>query len=417
MAINREFVNHRGSMPFLGFRKTIAEECSESSTLAPSERLRALCARALRDQDGSAEDRIHRELDLLHRLGLDDLILALWDIHRFAINNGHLSMITGQFAGSLVAHLLGLTPVNPLRRRLIVEPRLDPKRMFAPTRILFVSDGSEKVVEYARAKYRWDDSADGDRPFRAFSQEWQSPAGGKPDRAAIDVLDHPGLSAINKTVELIRANSDLKDLPSDLPDDDTMTFAVFEQGETDGVCQFESTGCQELLRELMPDRVEELAAVIAIYRPGPIEAGMLREFVDRKHGQLKWSPPNPDVEEILDETYGVLLYWEQIAEILHRVAGLDLREGGDLLKALCKRSHDNISQTRERFRSGARQRHVEPQVADAIFEEIESRGPHTFCKAHAMSYACLAYQMAFLKAHYLEEFEVAITHLESVESA
>jgi DNA polymerase III alpha subunit len=417
MATNRNSVNHWGNMPFLGFSKTIAEEALESSALAPSERLRALCERALTNEAASAKDRMNRELDMLHRLGLDDLILALWDIHRFAINNGHLAMITGQFAGSLVAHLLGLTPANPIRHRLIFEPSLDPKKMFAPTRILFVSDGSEKIVEYARVKYWWDDSAEGAKPFRAFSQEWQSPTGGKPDQAAIDVLDHPGLSAIKKTVELIRAHSDGKDLPGSLADDDLMTFAVFQRGETDGVSQFESSGSQQLLREFMPDCVEELAAVIAIHRPEPIEAGMLREFVDRKHGQLEWSHPNPDVEDILDETHGVLLYWEQIAEIVHRVAGLELREGGDILKALCKRSHDVVSQKREHFRAGAQQRHVEPQVADAIFAEIEARGPHTFCKAHAMSYAYLAYQMAFLKAHYPEEFEAAVNSLEGVASA
>lgn len=416
MATNRDSVRHRGSMPFLGSSKTIADECPESGDLAPSERLRALCERALTDQVYPAEGRMNRELDMLHRLGLDDLILALWDIHRFAINNGHLTMIVGQFAGSLVAHLLGLTPVNPLHRQLIFEPSLDPKKMFAPTRILFVSDGSEQIVAYARSKYRWDDSAE-DKPFRAFSQEWQAPVGGKLDRIAIDVLEHRGLSAIKMTVDLVRDNGDSKDLPDCLPDDDPKTFALFQQGQTDGVFQFESSGVQEFLRELKPDGVDELAAVIAICRPGPVEAGFLREFLDRKHRALNRPDPNADVEEILDETHGVLLFWEQIAEIVHRVAGLELREGGELLRALCKRSHDDISQTRERFRSGARQRHVEPQVADAIFTDIEARGPHTFCKAHAMSYACLAYQMAFLKAHYAEEFEAAMTQLENVAAA
>jgi len=360
---------------------------------------------------------MNRELDMLHSLGLDDLILALWDIHRFAINNGHLTMIVGQFAGSLVAHLLGLTPENPLHRRLFFEPSLDPKKMFAPTRMLFVSDGGEQVVEYARSKYRWDDSAEDNKPFRAFSQEWQAPVSGKFDRVAIDVLEHRGLSAIKKTVDLVRDNGDSKDLPECLPDDDPKTFALFQQGQTDGVFQFESCGIQAFLRELKPDGVAELAAVIAICRPGPIEAGFLRGFLDRKHRRSNRPHPNPDVEEILDETHGDLLYWEQIAEILHRVAGLELREGGELLRALCKRSHDNISQTRERFRSGARQRPVEPQVADAIFADIEARGPHTFCKAHAMSYAGLAYQMAFLKAHFSKEFESAITLLEGVAPA
>ncbi len=417
MATHRDSVRHRGTMPFLGFSRTIADESPESVTLASSCRLRALCERALTDLAEPAEDRMNRELDMLHRLGLDDLILALWDIHRFAINNGHMTMIVGQFAGSLVPHLLGLTPVNLLHRRFIFEPNLDPRKMFAPTRVLFVSGGSEKVVEYARSKYRWDDSAEDNKPFRAFSQEWKAPVGGKPDRVAIDVLEHRGLTAIKKTVDLVRENGSLKDLPSCLPDDNPKTFALFQRGDTDGVFQFESSGVQDFLREVKPDGVDELAAVIAICRPGPIEAGMLKDFVNRKHRKLNRPHPNPDVEEILDETHGVMLYWEQIAEILHRVAGFERSEGGDLLKALCKRSHDTISQTQERFRSGARQRHVEPQVADAIFEEIESRGPHTFCKAHAMSYAYLAYQMAFLKAHYPEEFEAVVNHLESVASA
>jgi DNA polymerase-3 subunit alpha len=193
-----------------------------------------------------------------------------------------------------------------------------------------------------------------------------------------------------------------------LPLDDQATYELFARGDTVAVFQFESRGMRELLKRAKPDRFEDIIALAALFRPGPLGSGMDREWVDRKHGHQEVSYPHPALEPVLSPTYGVIVYQEQVMQIAQVLAGYSLG-GADLLRrAMGKKKPEEMAKERAKFEKGASERGVDPRKATQIFDLMEKFAEYGFNKSHSAAYALVAYQTAWLKVHYPAEFMAAV---------
>ena len=191
--------------------------------------------------------------------------------------------------------------------------------------------------------------------------------------------------------------------------DDAVTYAkVFHTGLTSGVFQFESHGMRDVLRRYKPTTVEDLTALNALYRPGPIQGGMIDDFIDRKWGRKKIEYELPELETILKETLGVIVYQEQVMQIANRLAGYSLGEADLLRRAMGKKNADEMAKQRERFVKGALERKLPDKKVGKIFDLMEQFAGYGFNKSHSAAYALLAYQTAYLKTHYPVEFMAAL---------
>jgi len=193
-----------------------------------------------------------------------------------------------------------------------------------------------------------------------------------------------------------------------LPLDDPATYALFARGDSVAVFQFESRGMRELLKRAKPDRFEDIIALAALFRPGPLGSGMDREWCDRKHGITAVSYPHPALEPVLAPTYGVIVYQEQVMQIAQVLAGYSLG-GADLLRrAMGKKKPEEMAKERAKFEAGAAERGVDPRTATQIFDLMEKFAEYGFNKSHSAAYALVAYQTAWLKVHYPAEFMAAV---------
>ena len=193
-----------------------------------------------------------------------------------------------------------------------------------------------------------------------------------------------------------------------LPLDDPDTYALLSKGQTTAVFQFESRGMKEYIRKLQPSTFEDLIALAALYRPGPLGAGMVDDFIDRRHGRAEVSYPHPLLEPILKPTYGVIVYQEQVMQIAQVLAGYSLG-GADLLRrAMGKKKPEEMAKERAKFEQGCADRGIAPEVATPIFDLMEKFAEYGFNKSHSAAYALVAYQTAWLKQHYPAEFMAAV---------
>ena len=193
-----------------------------------------------------------------------------------------------------------------------------------------------------------------------------------------------------------------------LPLDDAITYELFARGDTVAVFQFESRGMRELLKRAKPDTFEDIIALAALFRPGPLGSGMDRDWVDRKHGNAEVSYPHPALEPVLSPTYGVIVYQEQVMQIAQVLAGYSLG-GADLLRrAMGKKKPEEMAKERAKFEAGAASRGVDPRKATQIFDLMEKFAEYGFNKSHSAAYALVAYQTAWLKVHYPAEFMAAV---------
>ncbi|MGH9584322.1 MAG: DNA polymerase III subunit alpha, partial [Bryobacteraceae bacterium] len=225
----------------------------------------------------------------------------------------------------------------------------------------------------------------------------------------MDFLGLATLTVITDCVKLIEQTRGEKLDIDMVPLDDPETFRrVFHTALTSGVFQFESGGMRDVLRRYKPDTVEELTALNALYRPGPIQGGMIPDFIDRKHGRKPIAYDVPELEEILAETYGVILYQEQVMQISNRLAGYSLGDADILRRAMGKKSAAEMAKQRERFIEGASERGLPPKKTAKIFDLMEQFAGYGFNKSHSAAYAYLAYVTAYLKAHYSVEFMSAL---------
>ena len=189
---------------------------------------------------------------------------------------------------------------------------------------------------------------------------------------------------------------------------DANAFKLLKSGQTTAVFQLESRGMKELIRKLQPDSFEDMTALVALFRPGPLQSGMVDDFIDRKHGRAEVAYPHPDLEPILKPTYGVILYQEQVMQIAQVLAGYSLG-GADLLRrAMGKKKAEEMEKQRAIFEQGAAERGVDPKIATYIFDLMEKFAGYGFNKSHSAAYALVSYQTLWLKAHYPAAFMAAV---------
>jgi len=473
--------------------------------------LRKLCEEGLKKRYSSVSkeirERLDYELNIICNMGYASYFLIVWDFIRYAKKKGILvGPGRGSVAGSLVAYLLGITEIDPLKYGLIFERFLNPERESLPDIDIDIQDERRgEVIEYVRKKYGEENVAQiitfGTMAARAAVRDVGRVLGmpytavdkiaklippnsrlkevveknseikeliskdnqirvlfeiaqrieGLTRHASIhaaglviapgkltsytplyrtnkneittqyemhsletigllkmDFLGLKTLNVIKETLDLIKRYKgreiDLKNIPLN----DKTTYRVLSRGETLGVFQFESRGMQDLLKRLKPEEFEDIIAVLALYRPGPLQSGMVDDFIDRKNGRSKIKYLHPKLEPILKETYGVILYQEQVMKIANELAGFSLGEADILRRAMGKKISKLMEEQREKFIKGAVERGIDIQVAEKLFELMAYFSGYGFNKSHSTGYALISYQTAYLKANYPLEFMAAL---------
>ncbi|TEB15626.1 DNA polymerase III subunit alpha [Pelotomaculum sp. FP] len=224
----------------------------------------------------------------------------------------------------------------------------------------------------------------------------------------IDLLGLRNLSVIYGAFQAIRnltgKEIEIKDIPLDDPD----TFRTMEKGDTLGCFQLESMGIRSLMRRLRPQNLEDLTALLALYRPGAWQEGIVETYLRRRHGQEKSDFLLPELEEILSRTYGLILYQEQVMQIAHVLAGYSMGEADSLRRALAQKSVAGLARHRRRFVRGAMARGRSQEEADAVFDFLARFAGYSFNKAHSVSYAYISYWTVYLKTHYPKEYMAAL---------
>lgn len=223
-----------------------------------------------------------------------------------------------------------------------------------------------------------------------------------------DFLGLKNLTVIDNAVKLVRAEKEPAFDITTLRDDDDLSYRLLQAGNTTGVFQLESSGMKDLLVKLKPSCFEDIIAVCALYRPGPLGSGMVDDFIDRKHGRKKVVYDHPALEPILKDTYGVIVYQEQVMQIARSLAGYSLGQADLLRRAMGKKDPAAMAKEKNRFLEGAKVQGIDLKKAEAIFDLMAKFAEYGFNKSHSAAYALVAYQTAYLKAHYPVEFMAAL---------
>lgn len=234
---------------------------------------------------------------------------------------------------------------------------------------------------------------------------------GDVERAGLLKMDFLGLrnlTILARSIELIEASRGEKIDPYKFPMDDAETFALLCRGETKGIFQLESGGIRDLLQRMKPDHFRDVIATNALYRPGPLEGGMVDDYIEVKHGRKPADYPHPVMKEVLEETHGVMVYQEQVMRILNRLGGIQLSDAYTCIKAISKKKLPMIAKYREQFLSGSQSQGLEKKKGVELFGMIEKFAGYGFNKSHSTAYALIAYMTAYLKAHYPVEFMAAL---------
>jgi len=222
----------------------------------------------------------------------------------------------------------------------------------------------------------------------------------------MDFLALTTLTVIDSAIRRIREEKGIDLDLAFIPLTDSKVFELFSEGKTNGIFQFESGGMKTELRRLKPERFEDLIALNALYRPGPME--MIPDFIKRKQGLIEVRYPHPVLEEILKETYGVIVYQEQVMQIASKMAGFSLGQADILRKAMGKKMASVMQSMRDKFIEGARKNKIAEKTAIQVFDLMEQFAQYGFNKSHSTAYALLAYQTAYLKVHYPVQFMAAL---------
>lgn len=234
---------------------------------------------------------------------------------------------------------------------------------------------------------------------------------GDVERAGLLKMDFLGLrnlTILSKVVQLIEQSTGQRIDPYRFPLDDKETFDLLCRGETKGIFQLESAGIRELLQRVQPDHFRDIIATNALYRPGPLEGGMVDEYIQVKHGRKKAEYRHPIIKEVLEETHGVMVYQEQVMRILNRMGRIGLSDAYKCIKAISKKRHAIIAKYQEQFIEGAQAQGLSRREAEEQFALIEKFGGYGFNKSHSTAYAGIAYMTAYLKAHWPVEFMAAL---------
>ncbi len=462
-----------------------------------------LCEQGLRQRYSNPlkihMERLYYELDVINRMGYSDYFLIVWDFMKYARDNGILTGPgRGSAAGSMVAYVLFITDVDPIKYDLLFERFLNPERITMPDiDIDFPDDKREQVIEYVKNKYGELHVAqiitfgtlaakaalrDVGRAFGLSMKELEQLSKAVPSKLGItleqslreskqlqtlieessknkqifetackieglprhasthaagvvlseeplvqivpiqggneevyltqysmehleelgllkmDFLGLRNLSLLQSIIETIQRQTKERIFIKDIPLDDPAVFQLLSKGETTGIFQLESDGMRNVLKRLKPTEFEDIVAVNALYRPGPMENIPL--YINRKHGNEEIDYYHPDLKSILEKTYGVIVYQEQIMQIASKMAGFSLGEADLLRRAVSKKQRDVLAAERVHFVNGALAKGYTQQAADEIYELIVRFADYGFNRSHAVAYSMIAYQLAYLKANY-----------------
>lgn len=224
----------------------------------------------------------------------------------------------------------------------------------------------------------------------------------------MDFLGLRNLTIISKTLKMIKKRHGIDIDINEITLDDKKTYKMLTKGETSGVFQLESTGMRKLVRDLKPTVFEDLGALVALFRPGPLESGMVTDFVERKHGRQKITYAHPLLEPILKDTYGTIVYQEQIMQIFQTLAGYSLGEADMVRRMMGKKKIEEMAKQKDLFIEGSGKNGMSAKAATELFEQIEKFAEYCFNRSHSAAYALVAYQTAYLKSHYAVEYLSAL---------
>ncbi len=224
----------------------------------------------------------------------------------------------------------------------------------------------------------------------------------------MDFLGLKTLSLIDKTLFLIKKTKGVQIDINNIDLDDQKTFDMLSEGECLGVFQLESSGMRELVINLKPTKFEDLIALLALYRPGPLQSGMVKDFVESKNGRKEINYLHPSLEKILESTYGIILYQEQVMGIASELAGFSMSEADILRGAISKKKRSLLSKQKSKFIEGAKRKGIDERISVKIFELVNHFAEYGFNKSHSAAYALISYQTAYLKANYPVEFMAAL---------
>ncbi|KEF39578.1 DNA-directed DNA polymerase III PolC [Schinkia azotoformans MEV2011] len=474
--------------------------------------LKGLCKRGLEKRYKSnlpsgAYERLEYELTVIQKMHFSDYFLIVWDFMSYAHKHKILTGPgRGSAAGSLVAYVLGITNIDPLKYNLLFERFLNPERISMPDiDIDFPDHRRDEMIQYVSSKYGKEHVAQivtfGTLGARVSIRDVGRVLGVQSteiDRLAKIIPSRPGISleqALKQSIPLqkelqennearkvftialkieglprhtsthaagvVISDSPLSDLvplqeghdgvmltqyPMDIleelgllkmdflglrnlslieniqqfikkevgqpvnlheiPLDDEKTFTLLGEGDTTGVFQLESAGMRKVLRRLKPTNLEDIVAVNALYRPGPMEN--IPIFIERKHGHKKITFPHRDLKEILEPTYGVIVYQEQIMQIASKMAGFTLGEADLLRRAVSKKKREILEKERGHFVNGCLQKGYDEETAEQVYDLIVRFANYGFNRSHAVAYSVIAYWLAYLKANFPLYFTAAL---------
>lgn len=228
-----------------------------------------------------------------------------------------------------------------------------------------------------------------------------------------DFLGLRTLTIIDNAVRIIDSNNEEKLLLEKIPLDDSATFDLLKSANTTAVFQLESRGMKNLIERLLPDCFDDIVALVALFRPGPLQSGMVDDFIDRKHGRKEMAWPHEDyqlesLKPVLEPTYGIILYQEQVMQIAQVMSGYTLGGADMLRRAMGKKKPEEMAKQRSIFLEGAKENSIDPDLAGNIFDLVEKFAGYGFNKSHSAAYALLSYQTAWLKCHHKEAFMCAV---------
>ena len=224
----------------------------------------------------------------------------------------------------------------------------------------------------------------------------------------MDFLGLKNLTIIEETLDLIEVATGKRPVPDRFPLDDPATYALLGKGDTKGIFQLEGTGMRDILVKFKPDCFGDVIAIVAIYRPGPLGSGMVEDFIERKHGRAKVEYAHPLLADVLKDTYGVMVYQEQVMRIANVMGGFSLSDADKLRKAMGKKKADIMEKYKSQFVTGAMAKGIDRALAGETFDLMAKFAGYGFNKSHSAAYALVSYQTAYLKAHHRIEFTAAL---------
>jgi len=233
----------------------------------------------------------------------------------------------------------------------------------------------------------------------------------------MDFLGLKNLTMIDKTIDLVKESTGEQVDPDALPLHDPATYGLLARGDLEGIFQLESSGMRQIVRDLKPSSLEDISSILALYRPGPLDAGLIPKFINRKHGREPIDFAHEKLQPILKETYGIMVYQEQIMKIAQDLAGYSLGEADLLRRAMGKKKKSEMEKHQSIFVKGATERGVDPKLAEGLFEQMVLFAEYCFNKSHSTAYGAVTYQTAYLKAHYPVAYMAALLTVNAGDSA